>query len=196
MVVGMLIARALCIPLLRVQTFVSWLPSIQPLRSTLSWQLWCFSSNFHFIQSHNEEKGCTALSYRAMVVLKIDSNIVDSRWFTLLSFARVPSPIDHSSNAILHVDSPDTSESASSHTFCQFRPLCIFFLIAFDCPRLLTNCLPSSSDVSSSVLWCMLSTWSTHTLFLLIDIFSFPFVLFGPFSFLSFLSENSKLVPW
>ena len=72
----------------------------------------------------------------------------NARWMhflpvTLRSFTSASSPIDHWSAIILLPNSPTTSSSSSSYSSCQFTPLPISSLTAFDRPPFETDCFTS-----------------------------------------------------
>jgi hypothetical protein len=130
-----------------------------------------------------------------MLFLETDSKVVDSLLFTLLSVIRASSPKDHTSRTILLPNSLTTSPSSASHSSSQFRPHTISFLTALDQPLFLTDCFPSSLDVSCTFTLYNPSTFSANGLFLSTNSLSFLFLQTEPFSFPPFLPRFFNFFP-
>jgi len=87
------------------------------------------------------------------------------------------------------------SPSFSFHSSFQFKRPPIGFLPPFDSPPFLTDCFACSFPDPSSVLMYVPPTFPAGALCVSIHFFSYPFLLFCPFSFHFFLSEHSNLFP-
>jgi len=140
-------------------------------------------SKLQITEPRYEKTGCTWLSSRAMLFLETHTKVVDSLQVTFLSFTRAYSPIDHSAGTTLLTNPPTTSLFSCSHSSSQCKLYPVRFLTAFDHPASLTDCFPSSFNVSCSFPMYNPSTFPASNLFLQTNCFPFPFLPFGPFSF-------------